>query len=260
MRFKINLEVQKNNDCLLPINYQYELSAWIYNILNYGDPEFANWLHHKGYTNDKKQFKLFTFSGININDFKVHNDRLKIFSPRVSFYISFYPVESISPFINGLFKKQEFTIGDKISKVDFKVISIDKQPDPEFKDKMAFRCISPLVISYADGQMRSKKADYLHPEEENFQRIFLHNLMNKYRSFYNMPYDDKLINDNSLQILSNPKSRLITIKANTSQESKIRGFVFDFAVKATTELIKIGYYGGFGEKNSLGFGCVKVIK
>ncbi|MGC9375391.1 MAG: CRISPR-associated endoribonuclease Cas6 [Bacteroidales bacterium] len=259
MRFKINLEVKKNNDCLLPLNYQYELSAWIYNILNYGDTEFAQWLHYKGYTNDKKQFKLFTFSNLKVKDYKIHSDRMKIFSPQVSFYISFYPDESISPFINGLFKKQELSIGDKISRVNFKVISLDKQPEPEFKNSMNFRCISPIVISYADEQMHNKKADYLFPDGEKYQRIFIQNLINKYESFYRKSI--KLSEDNkiSLKILSRPKSRLVTIKANTPQENKIKGYLFDFTIKSPVELIKIGYYGGFGEKNSLGFGCVKII-
>lgn len=259
MRFKVNLEVQNNNDCLLPINYQYELSAWIYNILNYGDAEFAKWLHQKGYRNGKKQFKLFNFSNLKINDYKVHNDRLKIYSPLISFFISFYPLESISPFINGLFKKQELTIADKISKVNFKVNSIDKQPDPEFTNNMAFRCISPLVISYADEQMRNKKADYLFPDGEKYQRIFLQNLMNKFQVFYQKSFNDNEITDFEIKILSKPKSRLITIKSGTPQESKIKGYMFDFAIKAPAKLIKLGYYGGFGEKNSLGFGCVKLI-
>ena len=64
----------------------------------------------------------------------------------------------------------------------------------------------------------------------------------------------------NMDILSKPKSRLITIKANTPHESKLRGYLFDFKIKAPAEVIKLGYYAGFGEKNSLGFGCCEVIE
>jgi len=107
--------------------------------------------------------------------------------------------------------------------------------------------------------MHNKKADYLFPDGEKYQRIFIQNLIHKYESFYRKSI--KLSEDNkiSLKILSRPKSRLVTVKANTPQENKIKGYLFDFTIKSPVELIKIGYYGGFGEKNSLGFGCVKII-
>ena len=63
MRFEINMLVLKDkNGTHLPINYQYELSAWIYKVLNDGDPIFSEWLHFKGYKSKNKPFKLFTFS------------------------------------------------------------------------------------------------------------------------------------------------------------------------------------------------------
>ena len=41
-------------------------------------------------------------------------------------------------------------------------------------------------------------------------------------------------------------------------ESKLIGYQFDFFLDAPAELIRIGYYTGFGEKNSVGFGCVGI--
>ena len=79
MRFKLIIEKfeRKDND-LLPINYQYELASWIYKTIHYGNAEFADWLHKHGYMNDKKQFKLFTFSNLLINKIKLIKDRLQI--------------------------------------------------------------------------------------------------------------------------------------------------------------------------------------
>ncbi|PIY05025.1 MAG: hypothetical protein COZ21_04960, partial [Bacteroidetes bacterium CG_4_10_14_3_um_filter_31_20] len=48
--------------------------------------------------------------------------------------------------------------------------------------------------------------------------------------------------------------------ANTPEETFLKGFLFDFKITAPHELIKIGYYAGFGKANSLGFGCAEVIE
>ncbi len=256
MRFKIELEVLKHyTDSLLPLNYQYELSSWIYKVLNHGDPEFAKWLHSKGYGDNKKRFKLFTFSNLKVEKYKIHADRLIILSPKVILYISFYPLEAITPFVTGLFNKQEVTIGDKISNVNFIVRSVEKQSEPEFTDEMEFRCISPVIISYIDKNKEKKYADYMYPKGEKFNELFRNNLVQKFNVFYKEEMNPDDI-DFDLEITSIPKSRLTTIKAYTVDESKLKGYIFNFKIKAPEKLIRLGYYAGFGEKNSLGFGCV----
>lgn len=61
MKFKLSFQVSEKNNTL-PINYQYEFSTWIYKTLIAGNTEFANWLHDYGYTTGNKRIKLFTFS------------------------------------------------------------------------------------------------------------------------------------------------------------------------------------------------------
>ncbi|RLD54679.1 MAG: CRISPR-associated endoribonuclease Cas6, partial [Bacteroidetes bacterium] len=34
---------------------------------------------------------------------------------------------------------------------------------------------------------------------------------------------------------------------------------YKFKIKAPKELLRLGYYAGFGEKNSMGFGCCEVV-
>ncbi|NOZ46156.1 MAG: CRISPR-associated endoribonuclease Cas6, partial [Chlorobi bacterium] len=183
MRFKIELELlRQNSDNLLPLNYQYELSSWIYKVLNYGNPEFAKWLHSQGYGNNAKHFKLFTFSNLLIEKYKIHADRLKILSPKVTLYISFYPLEAITPFVTGLFNNQTVSIGDKISKVSFMVRSIEKNAEPVFTNGMSFRCLSPIIVSYKSTD--KKYADYMYPKGENFIELFRNNLIQKFNVFY----------------------------------------------------------------------------
>jgi len=260
MRFKLIIEKfeRKDND-LLPINYQYELASWIYKTIHYGNAEFADWLHKHGYMNDKKQFKLFTFSNLLINEIKLIKDRLQIKSNQAELIVSFYMDEAIEPFIIGIFQQQEFSLGDRISKVQFRVKSIEKMQEPEFREEMTFRTLSPVVISKLDETINSN-AIYLSPEDENYSSFFIKNLLSKYVAILkSKPQQGNLLNfvnnDLRFELINKPKSKLIKIKTDTPQQTQVKGFLFDFKLSAPVELMKLGYFAGFGEKNSLGFGC-----
>jgi len=62
MQFGISFDlIPAERGVLLPLSYKYELSSWLYKVLNYGDPIFSEWLHTMGYKSKDKPFKLFTF-------------------------------------------------------------------------------------------------------------------------------------------------------------------------------------------------------
>ena len=125
MRFKLGLHLI-GLQRILPINYQYELSSWIYQNIHYGNPEFSEWLHNHGYTHGSKQFRLFPFSNLSIEKYKISGDRIEIVGESCFLDLSFYTEEAVEPFIMGIFKNQEFSLGDKISQVKFHVSSIEK--------------------------------------------------------------------------------------------------------------------------------------
>lgn len=268
MRFILTLE--NTDQGLLPLNYQYELSAWIYKTLNYGNSEFADWLHREGYTNDYKQFKLFTFSNLMVPNFKINGDRMKIESREAELIVSFYPIDSLEYFVSGLFSNQTFSIGDKKSKASFTVKTVEKLPEPEFSTEMEFKSLSPILVSYKHSE-KQKYARYMQPGDEQYGDLLIKNLAAKYHAFYagapvtnandeteNSGQVDTGNMDCNFEPLGKPKSRLITIKCGTRQESKLRGYLYRFRLKAPKELIRLGYNAGFGEKNSLGFGCGEV--
>lgn len=60
MRIRLVLTVTEK-ERILPINYQYEFSAWIYKTLHYGNPEFASWLHENVYREYINKFAGFVF-------------------------------------------------------------------------------------------------------------------------------------------------------------------------------------------------------
>ncbi len=260
MRFRLELhptDIRK----ILPVNYQYELSSWIYKTIHMGNPDFAMWLHEHGYMDGKKQFKYFTFSNLIIDKIKISGDRLEFLSDKCFLEISFFLEEAVEPFILGVFRNQEFRLGDKVSQVQFHVSGIEKLPEPIWTQTMSFKTQSPVVVSIQ--LENSRTATYLAPDHPDFEQLFLKNLHQKLYTLAiqkqapgNLP--EYLPEPRALKV-SQIKSKLIKIKAGTPQQSSIKGYLFDFTLTAPVEFIRMGYYAGFGEKGSLGFGSVRKI-
>lgn len=259
MRIRLTLYIKKSeNGTLLPCNYQYPLSSVIYKILNEGNSEFAAWLHDKGYlTEELKSFKMFTFSNLLIPKLKIFEDRLNILSDEIQLIISFYPIEAIEAFVMGLFKDRRFILGDKRSRVSFEVIVVERLPDIEFSSAMEFQTLSPLFIEEKETESRNTK--HLSPANPNFAALLHYNLLEKYRAFYQKEPDQSWT-VTQVRLSSEPKAKIITIKADTPQQTKVRGFMCNLELTGEPELLKLGYYAGFGRGNAQGFGCVEINK
>jgi CRISPR-associated endoribonuclease Cas6 len=256
MRFLLTLSAVDAGS-QIPMNYQYAFSSWIYNTLNAGNPEFAEFLHQKGYIDEKKRFKLFCFSNLRMAKYKAEGDRLLLMDNPQKVIISFYPIEAMEPFILGLFKNQSFSIGDKISKAEFVVNTVEKLPEPEFFDQMKFRFLSPVHIA-RQNPFNPAKTDHLNPEHKDFEGLFLDNLISKYKAYHGTAEFDS--SGFKLEILSQARSKAIHIKQGTGQESILKCYLFDFMISAHPDLIRIGYYAGFGKENSQGFGFAEEMK
>lgn len=264
MRIRLSLSTLGNKTTTIPVNYQYPLSAWIYHTLAEGDHEFSTFLHDSGFALGTKAFKFFTFSQLNFpaKGFKVEGDRLHILTGQCNLIVSFLLPVAMENFIKGLFKNQRFSLGDKISQTDFMVNSVEVLPESTFNGKATFTTISPIMV----GKMieNSRTAAYLSPEEAAFEQLIADNLIHKFTTALNYgliaPGPELEIEDPEItfKLLNKPRMRGITVKAFTPEETKIIGYTFDFDIKAPAALLQIGYVCGFGEKNSLGMGCVEL--
>ncbi|MDR1895793.1 MAG: CRISPR-associated endoribonuclease Cas6, partial [Prevotellaceae bacterium] len=225
--------------------------GWIYGVIGKSNAAYASWLHDNGFADDKKRFKMFTFSKLYVSNHKVLTDRLCILSNTINLYLSFFPEKSTEEFIKGIFSDNEFTLGDTQSKVHFHVRNIEMLPPPVFHN-FAFQAISPIVVS---KKLENGGRKYLSPETENYGQLLFNNLKEKYKAFYGKPSD--AADDFDFKLTSNSHAKLIKIKANTPQETNIRGFLFNFEMQTDEQLLNIMYEAGAGEKGSLGFGMVR---
>jgi CRISPR-associated endoribonuclease Cas6 len=75
MRFQLTL-IPDSSSGIIPVNYQYPVSAAIYKLIAQADERYARFLHNKGYQlSSGKSFKLFSFSDLRV-PFQIKGDRL----------------------------------------------------------------------------------------------------------------------------------------------------------------------------------------
>lgn len=257
MRFKVSLQVDKKAfGNYLPINYQPFFMGVIYKLLSSADREYGEWLHENGYRLDRKQFKLFTYSPLFIPALRFDRERncLEIRSDQADWYLSFLPERSTRHFIRGVFREQVFQLGDSRNVVQFRVESIEKLLDICWGNEAEFETMSPVCITRREADWR---VSYLPPTDPFAVESLLYSLQNRYRAYTgeSCPVEPGAF---GLEVLSEPVSKLITFKAGTPQESKIKGYHFRFRLKAPAPLMKIAYETGLGVKGSQGFGMIEL--
>lgn len=250
---------------LLSLSYKYELSAWVYKQIERADSPFADFLHSKGYVLAGKRFKLFTFSDLYVPKYEILDDRIKILTSEISFVISFFVDRIAESMIVGAFQEggTEFQLGDYISQLALRIENIQLLPLTIPDGVLRLKTTSPMVVSREPKvAMGEKYAQYLMPEDEDFEHYFFQNLLAK----YNVAREHGLIAATdigakcSFRLLSKrPKSRKITVKAHQPDETQIRGCLFDFELEAPKALIELGLLSGFGVSNAMGFGSTRLF-
>ncbi len=262
MRLLLTLNNIKENQ-ILPINYQYPLASAIYRILQNADASYSLFLHEKGYG---KGFKLFTFSDIKC-PFKIDNDRLLLLSNKIEIIVCFHLPKAADTFIKGLFMSQQVDIADRKSKTRFTVEQVKSLASPldSFqKDedvKILLRPLSPVVCG-----LKNDKGHYvfLSPEDTRFEEMLFVNWEEKCKSVFEKETTKRIMASAFIQTVfykNPPRSRLITIKANTDAETKIRGFNnFEINIKGKKEAVELLLNSGVGLYNAQGMGCVEMIE
>lgn len=262
MRLLLTLNSIKEKE-IIPVNYQYPLASAIYRILQNADAEYAAFLHEKGYG---KGFKLFTFSDIKC-PLKIDGDRLLLLSDKAEVIVCFHLPKAAETFIKGLFMSQQIDVADRKSKTSFTVMQVESLGSPldrfNKNDEMEFllKPLSPIVCG-----LKNENGNYtfLSPEDTRFEEMLFKNWEQKCEAVFENEDIDHLMAGSLAEVLffkNAPKSRLITIKANTNAETKIRGFVnFEIRIKGKKEAVELLLNSGAGLYNAMGMGCLEIMK
>ncbi|MFW5687385.1 MAG: CRISPR-associated endoribonuclease Cas6, partial [Bacteroidota bacterium] len=235
MRFKIDFKLLGNAPFFFPVNYQSEFSTWIHKMLHFQNPEFSKWLADKKYIEESTaEYRLYTFSDVEFQGHKVQDDRMVVEGDDATMTISFYAPLEIEPFIISIFENQEFKIGDSRGKVPIKIQNIELIGEPNFKADglTAFSSLSPILIP--DG---NNHGTFMAPDHKDFEKAFFKSLMFKYANlvkFIPAGIGQELsgLNDLRFQLVGKPKPKIVKVKTDTPHQKAVKGFMFDFKMKA----------------------------
>jgi len=264
MRFNLSL-TRTGTHALLTFNYQYPLSAAIYKIISRADEAYADFLHNKGYGDGLKSFKLFTFSDLKA-PFKIRNDGLQLLNRQAELVVSFHLPQAAESFIKGLFMNQELEIADRQNRVVFSITQVTAQPalagisQSGNIQELLLQPLSPVVCGVKNEQ---GNYSFLSPEHPDFVRQLLYNWQEKYKALYGIEETERAFAGVAMEVVffrQPPRSRLVTIKAETPAETKIRGFTnFRLKVRGSNAALELLVNAGAGIYSSLGMGCVQVV-
>ncbi|MBU2444244.1 MAG: CRISPR-associated endoribonuclease Cas6 [Bacteroidetes bacterium] len=263
MRLKLKLKA-KESPAVIPVNYQYYFSAAVYLLLKFGSPEFSKFLHDQGFNLNGKKFKLFVF-GLRLNKPVMRDGLFFLNDSQCELIISSPLIETfIRHFVLGTFEKQNIFINYQERSTKFLIHEVEMIPSPQFTSEMKFEMLSPLTVSTMIKKNERVIPYYYRYDDSNLTQAIKNNLLKKYKLLYNSDltpaHFDFEFNKDEIERKMGNISKLITVAEGTPQQSKVKAIQCGFRIKTNPELVKVGYDCGFGEKNSMGFGLVKVHK
>jgi CRISPR-associated endoribonuclease Cas6 len=261
MRFQLTLTTLQQYQ-RITLNYQYPLSAAIYKIIQRADEGYATFLHQQGYSHGGKNFKLFTFSDLR-TPFDIKEDRLVMRTDTAALTICFHVPDAAENFIKGLFMNQQLDIADSRDKATFIVQQVTAEKNAAIiNESVLLQPISPVVV----GRKNERgNYDYVTPADADFAALVLNNLAEKYAAINTtdeagLQRLKKTITINPVLFSKPPRHRLLTIKAGTPAETKVRGYdKFRLRLQAPDDVIAIALNGGIGMHNAMGMGCMEII-
>lgn len=238
MRFLIRLKSE--NSFKIPYNHNHYLQGLIYRRIQKVNPNLSLALHRP------KVPKLFVFSQFMAKKWKAKKEFI-VAEEEAFFYFSTAVPEIAEDFIGGLLQEPEVKLwGER-----FYVETVKGLPEPVSFSGKTYSTLSPIAVTTLKPQFGKLIHYDLSPSEEEFYENLKENLKEKYV----LVHGKKPPEDFEIEVLK-VKPKRLQVKPGIYQ----RAWHLVFKAYGDDELIRIGYQVGFGEKNSLGFGMVKVDK
>lgn len=270
MRFKLTL-IPLDAQPEIMFGYPYAISSWIYKLIATADKQYAHFLHERGYRvpGKLKSFKDFVFSGLEIPKMAPPgpgDTAIRVKSPEIYLYVSFYVDRSAENFIAGLFDNQLLSLFDRDHRADFQVGRVETFPAVTWENTtsskltLTFQALSPMVVAEKNDQGMDQ---YLAPDHPDFGKYLAINLADKHASLEGGLQLDHEAAARLIQYRLLPdrdfRSRLLSIRENKASQTRIRGYYdFRFELTAPVAVLKVAYYSGIGKYcSAAGCGFVK---
>ncbi|NJE03408.1 CRISPR-associated endoribonuclease Cas6 [Thermococcus sp. MV11] len=239
VRFLIRLRPE-NEPFRIPFSHQHKLQGLIYHRIQRVNPDLSLRLH------SPKVPKLFTYSLFMAEKRELAEDRSSLLGYRHGFFYFSTAVPDIAEaFIGGLLQQPEVELWDE----RFIVEEVKALAEPDRLSGRKLVTLSPIAVTTKRVQFGKPKSYDLSPSEPEFYELIRENLREKYLAIYAQRPPEEF----EIKVL-NAKPKRFEVKPGIFQIA----WHLVFRARGDEGLLRAGYLAGFGEKNSIGFGMVKV--
>ena len=240
MRLKVILS-SRESPLTLPINYQHLLQGVIYQHI--GDPDFATFLHEKGFQEGPQSFKLFTFSRL-YGRHQLNREKGTIqFNGPVEWQISSVVPQFIQGVGQSLLMASSIRIGEQEVAIEELHYFTPTVSGPVCRIVMR----SPLTVHHTVQLGGKRKTHFFHPQDEVFPLLIEQNLKKKYRAYHGKEAEGEL----SIRPLRvTERDKVVT----RFKQIYITAYMGEYELAGSPELINFALGAGIGARNSAGFG------
>ncbi|RKY38297.1 MAG: CRISPR-associated endoribonuclease Cas6 [Candidatus Omnitrophota bacterium] len=249
MRIEVKITTQ-NQAIVLPSSHNHILQGFIYSLM---EASLRRKIHEQGFQYEKRRFRLFTFSRL-YGKFRNIDNQFH-FTPPVKLIISSSQKEILQSIAENLVKTDKFYIG----KNEVFIESINVLPQPQFRDKLIIKMLSPVTcystLKKADGR---KKTYYYSPFEQEFPLFIKENLRKKFKLIYGSDNCFEF-NISPYRVSARDEKIIIYNRNNKDKGTVIKGWMGLYEISGSKKALELAYDVGLGAKNSQGFGCWEAI-
>lgn len=245
---QLTIQLHSTSPISLPIQYNHILQGIIYDSIN---QELATFLHDQGFQVGKRTFKLFTYSKL-YGEYTLQREEGRIvFKSPIQWILSSPVKEFCHSIANGLLFKEQVRFGTNGLEVqDVQV----QQPIVE-AESIEVTTLSPVVaystLTRFDGRPYTC---FYQPGDPDFNGIIAENLRKKYLAMHG---EGAEIPAGEVNVTSvSPVKQSILNYKNTV----IKGYSGKLRLAGPRELLQVAVDAGLGSKNSMGFGCVRLVQ
>jgi CRISPR-associated endoribonuclease Cas6 len=244
---RVCFEFRTENELRVPVSYNYGVQSLIYKHI---DEKLAAFLHDKGYVLGKRRFKLFTFSRIQGKARFLKSEESFAFKPPFRIVVSSPVGTFIESLAENFVRSAEVQLFGQLAYLE----SINVYCEPHFDSETVVVMLSAVTmystLPTPDGR---KKTYYYTPFEKEFSWLLEENLKKKYEALYKEEPNGLTFSIQPLGVNKNHE-KIIDYKGTV-----IKGWMGQYRLKGSPELLSLGYDTGLGSKNSQGFGCFEII-
>lgn len=229
----------------VPWHYPEWLQGVVFEALKRSSAILASYLHSEGFKVGSRRYKMMTFSWLFPRSSKLSKGGL-IIEPPIKWWISSPLTAVMEALAESFLTHAELTLGREKLWVERVYVEPPLHPIASLR----LETLSPIVASTGVMEGERIRKLFLSPEDERFSKVITQNLQNKAKVLWGTEIPGGAVTFLPLKY----RSRLITVHG-----TKVKCYEGTFEVMGSPELIKLGYDAGFGERNSQGFGMMKVV-